>query len=170
MAVRHIGILYKAEPMHPFDILPQHIEAIQETMPSATVVRAYEENELINSGADSEVLLTWGLYRPAAFCRAASNLQWIHALTAGIDGLISTPEICGRRIRVSATKSIHGLPMAEHTLGHDSFVRARLPCTARPAATQAMEEVPGVRRNPGKNRRYYRSGRNRASTSPRNAS
>jgi phosphoglycerate dehydrogenase-like enzyme len=117
MPACNVGILYKAEPMHPFDILPRHLEAIRNTLPDAKIVRAYEEAELIQSGAESQVLLTWGLYRPAEFCRAAGKLQWIHALTAGVDGLISVPEISGRRIRLSATKGIHGLPMAEHTLG-----------------------------------------------------
>ncbi len=81
------------------------------------MVRALDEKDLIKSGSDSEVLLTWGMYRPAEFCRAANNLKWIHALSAGVDGLIAVPEIRGRRIRLTATKGIHGLTIAEHTLG-----------------------------------------------------
>jgi phosphoglycerate dehydrogenase-like enzyme len=118
MSVRTIGILYRADPLHlHLDILPEHIDTIQRTVPEARVVRAANENDLVSSGAESEVLLTWGLYRPADFCRAAINLQWIHALSAGVDGLIAVPEISGRRIRVTATKGIHGLPIAEHVLG-----------------------------------------------------
>jgi phosphoglycerate dehydrogenase-like enzyme len=57
------------------------------------------------------------MYRPAAFCGAAGKLKWIHALSAGVDGLVAVPEIMSRRIRVTATKGIHGLPIAEHVLG-----------------------------------------------------
>ncbi|HSB77746.1 MAG TPA: D-2-hydroxyacid dehydrogenase [Candidatus Methylomirabilis sp.] len=118
MGVSRIGILYSADPLHlHLDILPQHVETIRKTLPGASVIRALDEAELLHSGNDSEVLLTWGMYRPAAFCRAAQDLQWIHALSAGVDGLIAVPEISGRRIRVTATKGIHGLPIAEHVLG-----------------------------------------------------
>ena len=117
MAVSSIGILYKASAEDGYDVLPHHIETIKKTLPGANVVRASEEAELVQSGLDPEVLLTWGLYRPAAFCQAAKNLQWIHALSAGFDGLVSVPEIRCRRLHVTATKGIHGLTIAEHTLG-----------------------------------------------------
>lgn len=118
MTVRAIGVLYSPDPLHlHLDILPEHINTIQRTAPDARVVRAANENDLVNSGADAEVLLTWGMYRPAAFCRAAVGLEWIHGLSAGVDGLIAVPEISGRRIRVTATKGIHGLTIVEHVLG-----------------------------------------------------
>ncbi len=118
MAARTIGILYRPDPLHlHLDILPGHLESIQRTVPDATVVRASSEEELIRCGPDSEVLLTWGMYRPGSFCRTASHLKWIHALSAGVDGLIAVPEIRERRLRVTSTKGIHGLPIAEHTLG-----------------------------------------------------
>jgi phosphoglycerate dehydrogenase-like enzyme len=118
MDVSRIGILYRADPMHlHLDILPEHIESIKKALPGSKIARALDESDLIQAGSDSEVLLTWGMYRPADFCRAANELKWIHALSAGVDGLLSVPEIRSRRIRVTATKGIHGLPIAEHTLG-----------------------------------------------------
>ncbi len=118
MAVRTIGILYRPDPLHlHLDILPQHMDTVQRALPGARVVRASAEEELIQSAADSDVLLTWGMYRPGDFCRAATDLKWVHALSAGVDGLIALPEIRGRHIRVTSTKGIHGLPIAEHTLG-----------------------------------------------------
>lgn len=118
MSARVIGILYRADPLHlHLDVLPEHIDTIRKTVPEARVVRAANEDDLVKSGADAEVLLTWGMYRPAAFCRAALDLQWIHSLSAGVDGLIAVPEISGRRIRLTSTKGIHGLPISEHVLG-----------------------------------------------------
>ncbi len=118
MAARTIGILYRPDPLHlHLDVLPAHVETIQRTAPDARVVRASAEEELVGSGSDAEILLTWGMYRPGSFCRAARNLRWIHALSAGVDALIAVPEIRDRRIRVTSTKGIHGLPIAEHTLG-----------------------------------------------------
>jgi len=118
MRAGSVAILYRPDPLHlHLDILPQHEEAIRAAVPGATLVRAVQEAELLSSAANAEALLTWGMYRPEAFCRAAPRLQWIHALSAGVDGLVSVPEIRARRIRVSATKGIHGLPIAEHVLG-----------------------------------------------------
>ena len=57
------------------------------------------------------------MYKPAKFVAAAQHLQWIHVLSAGFDGILSLPEVCDRRIAITATKGIHGLPIAEHTLG-----------------------------------------------------
>ncbi len=113
----NIGILYKADPMDlHLDILPAHLEKMKAAVPGAEVVRATDEKELLRSGVDSEVLLTWGMYRPADFCRAAKRLQWVHALSAGVDGLMSVAELRARRTRLTSTKGIHGLPIAEHTL------------------------------------------------------
>ena len=92
------------------------MDTVQRALPGARVVRASAEEELIQSAADSDVLLTWGMYRPGDFCRAATDLKWVHALSAGVDGLIALPEIRGRHIRVTSTKGIHGLPIAEHAL------------------------------------------------------
>jgi len=118
MGPHTIGILYRPDPLHlHLDILPEHVETVQKTLPGTHVVRASNEEELIKSAPESEVLLTWGMYRPGSFCRAASHLKWIHALSAGVDGLIAVPEIRDRRIRLTSTKGIHGLPIAEHTLG-----------------------------------------------------
>jgi phosphoglycerate dehydrogenase-like enzyme len=70
----------------------------------------------VQKGADCDVLLTWGMYRPALFVSAATHLKWIHALSAGFDGVISIPEIRDKQIRLTSTRGIHGLPIAEHTL------------------------------------------------------
>jgi len=118
MLVSRIAILYRPDPLHLYlDILGSHLEVIHSTGLAGYIVRASDERELLSSGSDCDVLLTWGMYRPAAFCGAASELKWIHALSAGVDGLTTVPEIASRRIRVTATKGIHGLPMAEHVLG-----------------------------------------------------
>ncbi len=115
--VDRVGILYRPDPLHlHLDILPQHLDRIRETLPGVGVIHASEESVLLDTGLDCEVLLTWGMYRPAAFCRAAKDLRWVHALSAGVDGLVALAELRDRKVRVTASKGIHGLPIAEHVL------------------------------------------------------
>ena len=38
-------------------------------------------------------------------------------LSAGFDGIINLPEVSAARMTITATKGIHGLPIAEHTIG-----------------------------------------------------
>ena len=81
MDVCKVGILYTANrETPPYDILPEHEEAIRNRLPGLQVIRAHEESELVQKGADCDVLLTWGMYRPALFVSAATHLKWIHAL------------------------------------------------------------------------------------------
>ena len=113
-----VGILYTtSQETPPYDILPEHEEAIRNRIPGLQVIRAHEESELVQKGTDCDVLLTWGRYRPAMFASAATRLKWIHLLSAGFDGVITIPEIRDKRIRLTSTRGIHGLPIAEHTLG-----------------------------------------------------
>ena len=102
MAANRIAILYNADPMvNPVDILPEHERAIRIAAPDAEVVRAHEELELLDTGADAQILLTWGMYRPYELARSAKSLQWIHALSAGVDGITQVPEFSASRIRVT---------------------------------------------------------------------
>jgi phosphoglycerate dehydrogenase-like enzyme len=43
------------------------------------------------------------MYKPAKLIASARNLQWIHVLSAGFDGIIGLPEVCGRRMTITST-------------------------------------------------------------------
>ena len=116
MKIKKIGILYKVTSATPWDFEARHLETIRTALPGVEVVRFEEEADMINHGADCDVLITTPLGNPPVnFYRAAGNLKWVHGLLAGVDGFL-VPELRDRRVRVTATKGIHGMPMAEHTL------------------------------------------------------
>jgi D-2-hydroxyacid dehydrogenase (NADP+) len=116
MPAKKIAILYKADPMLPADILPEHEDEIRKYASGGEVIRFREEAELIDRGADADILLTWGLYRPFEFGRVAKKLNWIHTISSGVDGVIQVPEFREARVKLTCTKGIHALPIAEHTL------------------------------------------------------
>lgn len=117
MSVKKVAILYKADAnVNPLDIMPEQEAEIRAVVPHATVVRAREEAELLDFAPECEAICTWGMYKPAKFVSLAKNLKWIHVLSAGYDGIINLPDVSSRRLTVTCTKGIHGLPMAEHTI------------------------------------------------------
>ena len=117
MPVKKVAILYKADAnVNPLDVLPAQEAEIRAKVPNATVVRAYEEAELLDFAPECEALCTWGMYKPTKFFAAAKNLKWVHVLSAGYDGIINLPEVITRKPIITCTKGIHGLPMAEHTI------------------------------------------------------
>jgi phosphoglycerate dehydrogenase-like enzyme len=88
---------------------------ITQVAPTANIVstdikHATEEIE------DTEILVAWGFNNIRPFYAQAKNLQWIHALTAGVESLIF-PETQQDSVLISNSKGIHGIPMAEHVLG-----------------------------------------------------
>ncbi|MDQ7093599.1 D-2-hydroxyacid dehydrogenase [Desulfosporosinus sp. PR] len=117
-----VAVLYQVSPRFPNVIGERHIQMIQESFPDVRVVQAETEQELIAQGINAEILLTWGLYRPNEYLNYASNLQWVHSLSSGVDGLVNS--IGNLPVKLSTTKGIHGLPMADHVLGYIlSFLR-----------------------------------------------
>ncbi|WP_258360325.1 D-2-hydroxyacid dehydrogenase [Moorella sulfitireducens (nom. illeg.)] len=123
MKVNSIAILYKPDDRVPHQIEERHLDMVRNTAPQAEVIYARDEQELLAKVDDADVLLTWGLYKPVTFCQKAKSLKWLHALSAGLDGVM-TPEIRNLKIRITSTKNIHGLPMGNHVLAYIlSFLR-----------------------------------------------
>lgn len=123
MNVRKIAVLFKSTNKIPLEFEEHHFEEIRQTLPGVEIIRAYDEEELLSRTDDADVLYTWGQYRPIAFCTQAKSLKWIHTLSAGVEGVM-VPEITRLDLKISSTKGIHGIPMAEHTLAFIlSFLR-----------------------------------------------
>ncbi len=79
---------------------------------NVTVCKKYEA---INYIADTDILITWGQHDIRELLPKASRLKWVHALSAGVDNLLS-PELINSNITLTNSRGIHGIPMAEHVL------------------------------------------------------
>lgn len=122
MEIKKIAILFQSTNRVPIEFMERHLDLIRQTIPGVSVIRAYTEAELQSRALDADILITWGQYSPVEFCTKAKNLKWIHAISAGVEGL-TIPEIMNLDAVVSNTKGIHGIPMAEHTM---ALILARL--------------------------------------------
>ncbi len=90
----------------------RHKDAIAAVMPGITVTVSDIEHagELI---AETDILVAWGWTDIRPLYLAAPRLKWVHALSAGVEGLIC-PEIQASDIILTNSKGIHGIPVSEH--------------------------------------------------------
>ena len=87
-------------------------ESITNVSPNITltVVKPEEAEPYL---ADATVLVTWGQMNIDEWLPKMSRLKWIHALSAGVDQLLS-PAVIDTKIPVTNSKGIHGIPISEY--------------------------------------------------------
>ncbi len=110
-----VAILYKSTAKVPMVIEPQHIEKIRKTIPKGEIIHVETEEELLAQNFNADILLTWGQLSPNEYYKSATNLKWIHALSAGVEGLMKV-DLDGSKVKVTNSKGIHGLAMSEFTM------------------------------------------------------
>ena len=94
-------------------ISPEHLDKIRAGFPGVEVLQAESAAEAVRLVQQAEVIVTWGHNFREEFL-ASPSLRWIHALSAGVEGLLLPPVVEGR-ILLSNSSGIHGIPIAEHT-------------------------------------------------------
>lgn len=92
----------------------RHIKAISDVMPEIAVTTA-DLQTAGNHIADADILVTWGWHDARQLYLAAPRLKWVHALSAGVEGL-AFPEILAGDTIITNSKGIHGIPVSEHVL------------------------------------------------------
>lgn len=150
----NLGILYHTCDHTPMVLEQQHLDTLRQVVDGE--IRCFEqEADLIASGYDPEVLITWGQYVPSGYVAQAKNLKWIHALSAGVEGLMKLDGV-DERFFVTKTANIHGIPMSEHVMTYILAFLRGLPQTIAnqrkhiwskpksPAPTECMGKTLGV--------------------------
>ena len=80
-----------------FDIdLPQNEAALEQSIPG------------------TEVLFAWGLTH--RLVPKAGKLRWLHTPLAGVDRIL-TPDLVGSQVRITSSRGVNSVAVAEHTLG-----------------------------------------------------
>ncbi len=90
------------------EISERHIEKIRSGFPNVEVVPG--PGKELPEG--TEIVISWGDNFPSHWPEQP-GLKWVHALTAGVDAFL-VPGILEGRVRLTNSRGIHGIPMAEH--------------------------------------------------------
>lgn len=112
------------------------MDALRRDFPSVHIVNA-KDDDAIGAGIEcAEILFCWGL-GDAVFARARA-LRWLHAPAAGV-GAYLTPSILARAPRLTNSRGVHAVPIAEHVMGMLLGLARDLPRAARQQAEGAMD-------------------------------
>lgn len=90
---------------------------IRQVCPQAQVYVARDIDGIKALTSDIDVLITWPFIdrRIEDFCAGAASLRWIHAFTAGVDGIVKS-RLGEMDLKITATKGIHGPAISDHVL------------------------------------------------------
>ena len=123
----NIAVLYKSDDRTPMIIEQHHKEMLQAHDPSGCIRYFETEEELLSSGFQAEILITWGLYHPNEYCSRCKSLKWIQVLSAGVEGVTSLDAVKNGDITVTKMAGMHGIPMSESVVCFILAFLIRLP-------------------------------------------
>ena len=92
----------------------RHIELIKAAEPNVNII-VCDEKTIREHMPECHILATWGWAETRHLYQAAPHLEWIHALSAGVEKLLF-PEIQSADTILTNSKGIHGIPVSEHVL------------------------------------------------------
>ena len=120
----------------------RHLAVLQAVDPDINIMVA-DENSVLEKMPDCHILVTWGWSETRPLYQAAPHLEWIHALSAGVEKLIF-PEIQAADTILTNSKGIHGIPVSEHVLALMLAFSRGLPVSIRQQQVKQWQRMPTV--------------------------
>ena len=101
----------------PLKIREEHLEKMRQHADHVYYFK--NEEELLASGVDAEVLFAWGGTgkQPETFCNQSKRLKWFNTFSAGVNPLMEC-SIRNLPIVITNAAGIHGKPMGVTTMGY----------------------------------------------------
>lgn len=103
-------------------VTDKHLDMVRSAVPGAEVSFAEDPGELINQGFDADILICWstsgGHCIVEPYCNYAKNLKWIHAMSAGVEGITQSSIANIPGLRLTNAKGIHGIPISENVVSY----------------------------------------------------
>lgn len=96
----------------PEAVVTNYEQALTALFPDVYIQAVRERKAAAKAIVDADMLLTFGAMMTDEVVQNAPQLQWIHALGSGLDGIIDLPSL-NQGVRISSTRGIHGAPMSE---------------------------------------------------------
>src|SRR5213079_2481941 len=97
-------------------ITPEDRAALEQVAPNVEIVLAKDQEEALRLAPDVHACA--GNFVSPEFVRAAKNLRWVQQFSAGVEQLVSVPELqSDDRIVLTNLKTMFGPPIADHVMG-----------------------------------------------------
>ena len=89
-----------------------YCQRLREACPTYRFLAAQTRDDAFAQAAEAEIFTALAPPVPEALIAAMPKLEWVHALTTGIDNLLGMPSL-GSDVPITKTRGIHGPQMAE---------------------------------------------------------
>ncbi len=109
-----------------WQIPEESAQALMERFPDVRFTYARTAEERRDGLADAEVAYTWRLTSDEL--RTAPHLQWVHSSAVAVETLC-LPDLAARGVRVTNTRGVQAVPIAEHVLALVLALAKQLPFT-----------------------------------------
>jgi len=97
-----------------FDLPEVNIREILSVSPEVQVRKESKDSVLIDAISEAEILFTGNAN--IEMIKAAPKLRWIHSWGAGVDRLLSIPEVARGSVILTNSSGIHSIPISEHVI------------------------------------------------------
>jgi D-2-hydroxyacid dehydrogenase (NADP+) len=97
-----------------FDLPEVHIREIQSVSPEVQIRKESKDYALIDAVGEAEILFTGEAN--LKIIKAAPKLRWIHSWGAGVEELLSIPEVARGSVILTNSSGIHSIPISEHVI------------------------------------------------------
>lgn len=112
--VRRRLTIYLPHPLPIWRLPAESLERIRAAAPAAFDIELPQnEAALLRALPESEILFAWGLAQ--RLVPQAPKLRWLHTPLAGVDRVLN-PELQHARIRVTSSRGVNAVSVAEHAL------------------------------------------------------
>ncbi|MCC7123831.1 MAG: D-2-hydroxyacid dehydrogenase [Acidobacteria bacterium] len=137
-------LIHIQHPVPQWRIPDAVVESLRARFPDVSFVNAKTPEERAAGLADADVLYTWIL--SAAELARAPKVRWFHTSAVALETLC-LPELFARGVRVSNTRGVQAVPIAEHVLAMLLAFAKQVPFTLVNQATAhwAQTEYMGTR-------------------------
>ena len=91
-----------------------------------TIIDPKDIHAINEAHSDTNIILAWGQQNIDPYLQFLPNLRWIQTFTAGVDQILS-PMVADKKIIVTNTRGIHGIPISEYIFANLLSYYRKLP-------------------------------------------
>jgi phosphoglycerate dehydrogenase-like enzyme len=108
-------LVFAAWPVKAWRFPESKLAVLRARFPHIHFVHARSHDEALHAAGNIDVALA--PHVTPELLAAAPNLTWVHSSAAAVQGLLALPELAERGIRITNSRGIQAIPIAEHVMG-----------------------------------------------------
>jgi D-2-hydroxyacid dehydrogenase (NADP+) len=108
-------LIYISWPVKAWCIGDEHVATLRERFPDVTFVHETHLDAAGRTLMEADVAFT--PFLKAEMIAQAPRLQWVHSSAAAVEGLLPLDALAEHGIKVTNSRGVQAIPMAEHVMG-----------------------------------------------------